>query len=126
MNSRSLSHSNLSVRAGLLALGFALTLGALQLRAQGDLQAQVAELKESAAKNKEALAQYSWQETVKIILKGEEKKTEHFEVRQGPDGNPSKLRSTLRLPRSRATAAADSSSASLPRKKRNTRSTPTA
>ncbi|MGC2767426.1 MAG: hypothetical protein WB607_18105 [Candidatus Acidiferrum sp.] len=90
MNSRSLSHSNLSVRAGLLALGFALTLGALQLRAQGDLQAQVAELKESAAKNKEALAQYSWQETVKIILKGEEKKTEHFEVRQGPDGKPIK------------------------------------
>src|SRR5580704_19369085 len=101
MNSRSLSHSNLSVRAGLLALGFALTLGALQLRAQGDLQAQVAELKESTAKNKEALAQYSWQETVKIILKGEEKKTEHFEVR-APMANPSKLRSTLRPPRSRA------------------------
>lgn len=62
------------------------------LHAQGssDLQARVAELKESSAKNKEALAQYTWQETVKIILKGEEKKTEHFQVRQGPDGKPVK------------------------------------
>lgn len=77
-------------RVALFLFGFVLTLGALPLRAQGDLQGQVAELKESMARNKQALAQYSWQETVKIILKGEEKKTEHFEVRQGPDGKPVK------------------------------------
>jgi hypothetical protein len=52
----------------------------------GDAAARVAELKESMAANKQALAQYTWEETVKIILKGEEKKVEHFEARQGPDG----------------------------------------
>jgi hypothetical protein len=79
-----------STRTILLSSACLLSFGAAHLRAQGDLQAQVVELKESAAKNKQALAQYSWQETVKIILKGEEKKTEHFEVRQGPDGKPVK------------------------------------
>jgi hypothetical protein len=69
---------------------FVLTLGSFHLRAQGDLQGQIAELKEATVRNKQALAQYSWQETVKIILKGEEKRTEHFEVRQGPDGKPVK------------------------------------
>ncbi|MGB9448047.1 MAG: hypothetical protein WBR26_23820 [Candidatus Acidiferrum sp.] len=63
-----------------------------QVRSQAasDLQARVAELRESAAKNKQALAQYTWKETVKIILNGEEKKTQHFQVRQGPDGKPIK------------------------------------
>jgi hypothetical protein len=79
-----------STRTVLFSFAFVLPFGAAHLRAQDDLQAQVAELKESSARNKEALAQYSWQETVKIILKGEEKKTEHFEVRQGPDGKPIK------------------------------------
>ena len=78
----------------LLGVAVSLILGpaALSLRAQGgsELQSRVAELKESQAKNKQALSQYSWEETVKIILKGEEKKTEHFEVRQGPDGKPVK------------------------------------
>jgi len=75
-----------------LALLFAIAFPAATLYSQdkADLQARVAELKESSARNKQALAQYSWQETVKIILKGEEKKTEHFEVRQGPDGKPVK------------------------------------
>jgi hypothetical protein len=54
------------------------------LRTQGsaDLQARVGELKESMAKNKQALAQYTWEETVKIILKGQERKVEHFQVRE--------------------------------------------
>jgi hypothetical protein len=80
----------ISLRTTLFSIAFVLTLGTLHLRAQGDLQGQIAELKESTVRNKQALAQYSWQETVKIILKGEEKKTEHFEVRQGPDGKPVK------------------------------------
>ncbi len=75
-----------------LAILFAVALLTPKLCAQdkGELQARVAELKEASAHNKEALAQYTWQETVKIILKGEEKKTENFEVRQGPDGKPIK------------------------------------
>jgi hypothetical protein len=79
-----------SLRTALCSVAFVLSFGAAHLYAQGDLQGQIAELKESTVRNKQALAQYSWQETVKIILKGEEKKTEHFEVRQGPDGKPVK------------------------------------
>jgi hypothetical protein len=80
-----------SQRAALFSIAFVLTLGAAYVRAQGgDLKGEVADLKESAAKNKQALSQYTWRETVKIILKGEEKKTEHFQVRQGPDGKPVK------------------------------------
>jgi hypothetical protein len=78
--------------AVLSALALTASLYSPQLHAQGagDLQARVAELKESMARNKEALSQYTWEETVHIILKGDEKKTEHFEVRQGPDGKPVK------------------------------------
>ena len=55
-----------------------------------ELQQRVAEIKEAAAKNKQALASYSWNEVVTISLKGEQKKQEHFQVRLGPDGKPQK------------------------------------
>jgi hypothetical protein len=55
-----------------------------------ELQERVAEIKEGAAKNKQALAQYTWVEQVNISLKGEQKKQEHFQVRLGPDGKPQK------------------------------------
>jgi len=55
-----------------------------------ELQQRVAELKESAASNKQALASYSWFEQVTISLKGEQKKQEHFQVRLGPDLKPVK------------------------------------
>ena len=60
-------------------------------RAQGpELQEKIAEVKQAAAANKQALAQYTWVEQVTISLKGEEKKQEHFQVRLGPDGKPQK------------------------------------
>jgi hypothetical protein len=55
-----------------------------------ELQQKVAEIKEASARNKQALAQYTWQEQVTISLKGEQKKQEHFQVRLGPDGKPQK------------------------------------
>jgi len=55
-----------------------------------DLQQKVAEVKQAAAANKQALAQYSWMEQVTISLKGEQKKQQHFQVRLGPDGKPQK------------------------------------
>jgi hypothetical protein len=55
-----------------------------------ELQQRVAEIKEATVKNKQALASYSWTETVTISLKGEQKKQEHFQVRLGPDGKPQK------------------------------------
>jgi hypothetical protein len=60
-------------------------------RAQNpELQERVAEVKEAAARNKQALAQYTWVEQVNISLKGELKKQERFQVRLGPDGKPQK------------------------------------
>ena len=71
-----------------LLAGPALTLPA---NAQNpELQQRVAEIKQAAAKNKQALAQYTWVEQVTISLKGEQKKQEHFQVRLGPDGKPQK------------------------------------
>lgn len=55
-----------------------------------ELQERIAELKESMAKNKMSLGQYTWVEQVNISLKGELKKQEHFQVRLGPDGKPQK------------------------------------
>ena len=55
-----------------------------------ELQQRVAEVKEATVKNKQALAQYTWNEQVTISLKGEQKKQEHFQVRLGPDGKAQK------------------------------------
>lgn len=55
-----------------------------------EIQQRLAELKESMAKNRQQLAQYSWTEQDIISLKGEDKKEELFEVRLGPDGKPQK------------------------------------
>lgn len=55
-----------------------------------EVQQKVAQIKEAAAANKQALAQYTWVETDTISLKGEQKKQEHFQVRMGPDGKPQK------------------------------------
>ena len=79
-------------RATLAAVVLAVSLYSPRLHSQSttDLKARLGDLKESMARNKEVLSQYTWEETVKIILKGEAKKTEHFEVRQGSDGKPVK------------------------------------
>jgi hypothetical protein len=55
-----------------------------------ELQQQVSTVQQSMAKNKQALASYTWNEQVTISLKGEEKKQEHFQVRLGPDLQPQK------------------------------------
>ena len=61
------------------------------LRAQNpELQARLAELKESMARNKQQLAHYSWTQQDIISLKGEEKNEEPFDVQLGPDGKPQK------------------------------------
>src|SRR6516162_6366751 len=61
------------------------------LAAQGpQLQEQIAAIKHALAANKQELAQYTWVEQDTIILKGEEKKQDHFQVRLGPDGKPQK------------------------------------
>jgi hypothetical protein len=80
------------LRATLLTLPVLLAgIGSTPANAQNpELQQRVAEIKEAAAKNKQALMSYSWNELVTISLKGEQKKQEHFQVRLGPDGKPVK------------------------------------
>ena len=74
-----------------LAVLVAFALTALPLLAQNpELQQKVEQIKQAAAMNKQMLAQYTWNETVTISLKGEEKKQEHFQVQLGPDGKPQK------------------------------------
>src|ERR1700723_2730554 len=58
---------------------------------QGDMQQKMGDLKASMAKNKQALAQYTWKEEVIISLKGYKKKTQHFQVRMGSEGSPRKI-----------------------------------
>jgi len=70
----------------LLGLGFA----GFAFSQNPELQQKLAEVKQAAAANKQALAQYTWAEQVTISLKGEQKKQEHFQVRLGPDGKPQK------------------------------------
>jgi hypothetical protein len=65
--------------------------GSVPAHAQNpELQQRVAEIKQAAAANKQALMSYSWNEVLTISLKGEQKKQEHFQVRLGPDGKPEK------------------------------------
>jgi hypothetical protein len=81
------------VRISLFAVGtLTITAGLSRLAvAQNpELQQKVAELKQASAMNKQALAQYTWNQQVAISLKGEVKKTEHFQVQLGPDGKPQK------------------------------------
>jgi hypothetical protein len=55
-----------------------------------ELQQRLAEVKQSAAQNKQALAHYTWQEQENISVKGEVKDTKIFQVHLGPDGKPQK------------------------------------
>src|SRR5215831_7149555 len=54
------------------------------------VQQRLAEVKESAARNKQALAGYTWQQQETIAIKGDVKDTKIFRVRLGPDGKPEK------------------------------------
>ena len=83
--------------AAVLALS---PLAALRAVAQNpDLQQKLAAVKESAAKNKQALAQYTWQEQQTTAIKGDVKGEKLFQVRLGPDGKPQKTE-TMGTPQS--------------------------
>jgi hypothetical protein len=80
----------------LLGLSLALTLLAVETRAQGPAaagagsQEKIAALKESIAQNQAALKTYKWTEATEISLKGEVKKKEQKECHYGPDGKVQK------------------------------------
>jgi hypothetical protein len=63
----------------------------LPLKAQNtQIQERLAEVKEAAARNKQTLAQYTWQEQQTVSIKGDIKKRQLFRVNLGPDGKPQK------------------------------------
>jgi len=64
-----------------------------------DVQQRLAEVKQSAAMNKQALAHYSWQQQETIAIKGDVKDTKLFQVHLGPDGKPQKAE-TVNMPQS--------------------------
>src|SRR5271155_2214046 len=91
MSDRRFVSKNAARCAVLASFALMLTLVGPRLAAQtADLQQRVADLKETVAKNKEELKQYTWLERVTISLKGQERKQERFQVRLGPDGKPVK------------------------------------
>src|SRR5215472_5654130 len=55
-------------------------------QAKADLQQRIAAIRQSIAHNQQQLRQYSWTETVEMVLKGETKKREQNDCSYGPDG----------------------------------------
>jgi hypothetical protein len=86
----------------LTAIAVAAAMSALMLltevpRAVGQnpqVQEKLADIKQSSAANKQALAHYSWQEQETISLKGEVKDTKVYQVQMGPDGQQQKTELT--------------------------------
>ncbi len=74
-----------------MALTMVLLLSAPLAQPQdAELQKRVAEIKQYLSLNKIVLAQYTWQESQTVSVKGEVKKEELFQVRMGSDGQPQK------------------------------------
>ncbi len=67
------------------------TLSPLASAQNRELQQRLAEVKQAAAENKQALAHYAWQQQETIAVKGEVKDTKIFQVHLGPDGKPQKV-----------------------------------
>ncbi len=73
-----------------IAFSLALFAAAHAAAQNPQVQERLAAIKEASLKNKQALAQYTWQEQDTISVKGEQKKQELFQVRIGPDGKSQK------------------------------------
>ncbi|HME81232.1 MAG TPA: hypothetical protein VKF82_04045 [Candidatus Eremiobacteraceae bacterium] len=54
------------------------------------LQAKLAQIKASISANQQRLAQYTWQQTETISVRGDVKDQEQYQVQIGPDGKPQK------------------------------------
>jgi len=79
-------------RRGLvLAVGTLLVLSLSVALAQNpQLEEKIMAIKQAQALNKQKLAQYTWQETETISIKGDVKDTKTYLVQMGPNGQPQK------------------------------------
>jgi hypothetical protein len=84
--------TRLSRIAALAVIGVAAMLTAVPpASAQSpQVQEKVAALRQSITANKQAIAQYTWQEMETISVKGEVKDTKNYQVQMGPDGQAQK------------------------------------
>jgi len=84
--------TRLSRLAAIAAVGAAVLLTAVPRAAAQNPQVQekLAAVKQSIAANKQATAQYTWQEVETISVKGEVKDTKTYQVQIGPNGQPQK------------------------------------
>src|SRR6478735_1993299 len=87
------SKASATVRLALLVIGMIGVMGTIVAgssmqdpAAKEQLQAKIADVKASLAKNQEALRQYTWQETTEISLKGEVKSKTQKACSYGADG----------------------------------------
>jgi hypothetical protein len=84
-------HTVIPLRTLSMAIMAGVSLIGLRAMAQhSEVQQRLAEVKAASARNKQALATYTWQEQDTISVKGEVKKQESYQVRMGPDGKPLK------------------------------------
>jgi hypothetical protein len=84
--------TRLSSVATIAAMGALVMVTAIPRAAAQNPQVEekVTALKQSLAANKQALAQYTWQEQETISIKGEVKDTKTYQVQMGPNGQPQK------------------------------------
>jgi hypothetical protein len=75
---------------GIVALGLSLSKTTIIKAQNMQIQERLTEIKEAAARNKQVLAQYAWQEQQTVSIKGDVKKRQLFRVMPGPDGKPQK------------------------------------
>lgn len=85
------SNSTFSFSNGLLMTGvLAIAIVVPAFAQSPDLQAKLAEVKQSAALNTQMLHQYTWLETTQLTLKGDAKPPSQNQCQYGPDGNVQK------------------------------------
>ena len=83
----------------LLAAGVVAVLTLPLVMAQNpELQQKLAEIKQAAAQNQQALATYTWQEQQTVSVKSEQKSQSLYQIQIGPDGKQQKVNLTPQQP----------------------------
>src|SRR5271166_5437900 len=81
----------LSAKFKVVTLPVIITLTGVMAMAQGQQMAdKLMAIKQAQETNKQKLAQYTWQETETISIKGNVKDTKVYQVQMGPNGQPQK------------------------------------
>lgn len=76
----------LTAQRSLIVVAALLAVTAPTIAQSGDMQQKLAEVKQAAALNQQALRQYQWTETTQLALKGDPKPASQKLCQYGPDG----------------------------------------